>query len=149
VLAECCIARALIQFGIRSRSVGPGNKGQLINGGFVGHVWLELDGELIDFSCGDWPQLDCRAELIDFGLPPVQWQRQPPTFVWATRGLFDWQPQGEPQLGGLWYGPWSGKQSNHILDALTQANAFEETVATNLVRTNLPDRVAMIEYSAI
>jgi hypothetical protein len=30
-----------------------------------------MDGELIDFTCGDWPHLDPRAELLDVGPIPV------------------------------------------------------------------------------
>jgi hypothetical protein len=29
-----------------------GNTGQIVDGHFVGHVWLEMDGELIDFTAG-------------------------------------------------------------------------------------------------
>ncbi len=66
---------------------GPGNAGQMIDDHFIGHVWLELDGELLDFSCGDWGHLDPRGELRIAGrdLPPIQWQVLPPTFVWETR----------------------------------------------------------------
>ena len=42
---------------------GPHNAGQLLDGHFLGHIWLEMDDELIDFSCGDWPHLDPRADL--------------------------------------------------------------------------------------
>ena len=30
------------------------NVGRLIDGGLCGHVWNELDGDIIDFSCGEW-----------------------------------------------------------------------------------------------
>lgn len=35
----------------------------MIDDHFIGHVWLELNGELIDFSYGDWRHLDARTEL--------------------------------------------------------------------------------------
>jgi hypothetical protein len=96
---------------------GPGNGGQMIDVHFIGHVRLELAGELIDFSCGDWRHLDPRSELHVAGmeLPPIQWQARPPTFIGATRGLFDdWQPDGSPPIGELWYGPWTGSRPDNV-----------------------------------
>ena len=123
---------------------GPGNAGQMIDGHFIGHVWLGLDDELVDFSCADWPDLDPRGELLVAGidLPPVQWRAPPPTFVWATKGLFDWQPVGSPDIGELWYGPWRGPQPIDFFETLMdQIVPLGEAVVTNLVRMNLPDRV--------
>ena len=102
-----------------------------------------MDDELIDFTCGDWPTLDPRAELGETGLGPVQWQSPPPTFVWATRGLFDdWQPHGEPDIGELWYGPWSGSRAEHVNDTLTLV--WPLGPKSNLARMKLPERVQAI-----
>ena len=123
---------------------GPGNAGQMIDGHFIGHVWLGLDDELVDFSCADWPDLDPRGELLVAGidLPPVRWRAPPPTFVWATKGLFDWQPVGSPDIGELWYGPWRGPQPIDFFETLMdQIVPLGEAIVTNLVRMNLPDRV--------
>ena len=60
---------------------GRGNAGQIVDGHFIGHVWLEMDHELIDFACGNWPHLDPRAELLDAGLGPIRWYAPPPTFA--------------------------------------------------------------------
>jgi hypothetical protein len=125
---------------------GPGNAGQMIDDHFFGHVWLELDGDLIDFSCGDWPHLDPRSELRVAGmeLPPVRWQASPPTFVWATRGLFDdWRPDGSPPISELWYGPWTGARPDNFTDALDQVERFGLAIAENLVRMDLPDRIRL------
>jgi hypothetical protein len=122
---------------------GPGNTGQMIHGGFLGHVWLEIDDELIDFSCGDWPHLDHRAELTGSGFGPVRWDAPPPTFVWATKHLFKWQPHGNPQLGELWYGPWHGPTPDNFTDTLVeQVGHLATTIATNLTGMNLHARVS-------
>jgi hypothetical protein len=115
----------------------------MVHGGFFGHVWLDMDDELIDFSCGDWPNLDRRSELIDSGLGPVQWDALPPTFVWATKHLFGWQPHGSPQLGELWYGTWHGPTPDNFTDTLIeQVGHLATTIATNLTGMNLPARVS-------
>jgi hypothetical protein len=77
-----CVGSALYRAGPSAmRDVlpfcGSGNTGQMVDGGFLGHVWLEMDDELIDFSCGDWPDLDHRGELTDSGLGPIQWDALP------------------------------------------------------------------------
>jgi hypothetical protein len=124
---------------------GPGNTGQMVHGGFLGHVWLEMDDELIDFSCGDWPSLDRRAELMDAGLGAVQWDALPPTFVWATRHLLKWQPHGNPQLGELWYGPWHGPTPDDFTGTLVeQVGHLATMIAANLTRMNLPARVSAV-----
>ena len=122
---------------------GPHNAGQLLDGHFLGHIWLEMDGELIDFSCGDWPHLDPRAELIG-GLPPIRWQSPPPTFIWATRALFPWKSFGEPNTGEMWYGPWTGTPPDvaDTLDMLIKNTAIVRAVEKNLALAKLPERVA-------
>jgi hypothetical protein len=124
---------------------GPGNAGRLIDGQFVGHVWLRLDDELVD-----WPHLDPRGELPVAGieLPPVRWQAPPPTFVWATRDLFDWQPHGEPPIGEMWYGPRMGIRPDHFVDTLTRVEPLYATVVLNLVRVELPDRLRKLAMAA-
>ena len=117
---------------------GQGNAGQMVYGHFVGHVWLEMEGELIDFTCGDWPHLDPRAELLDAGLGAICWEAPPPTFVWMTRGLLDWQPEGSPEIGKLWYGL---QPSNFFETLRDQIEQLGPTIVTNLVRMNLPTRV--------
>ena len=83
---------------------GYGNTGQLVDGGFAGHVWLEMDDELIDFTCGDWPHLDPAAALDDAETRRgnIHWDIVPPTFVWCTRALFEWHSSGSPQMDEMW-----------------------------------------------
>ena len=71
--------------------------GTIVDGLFVGHYWLEMAGNLIDFTCGDWPHLDQRAEPLDAALGPIRWYAPPPTFVWMTPG---WRPVKHPNM--LW-----------------------------------------------
>jgi hypothetical protein len=121
---------------------GPGNAGQMIDDHFIGHVWLEMDGELIDFSCGDWRHLDARAELlvVAMALPPVRWQAQPPTFIWACSKTGN---RTAHPLGELWYGPWTGTRPYNFTDALGQVERFGPTIVENLVRMDLPNRVRL------
>ena len=122
---------------------GPHNGGQLLDGHFLGHIWLEMDDELIDFSCGEWQHLDPRAELIG-GLPPIRWQSPPPTFIWATRALFPWKSFGEPNTGEMWYGPWTGTPPDVAdnLDMLIKNTAIVRAVEKNLAQAKLPERTA-------
>jgi hypothetical protein len=69
----------------------------MVDSHFVGHAWLEMDGELINFTCGDRPHLDPRAELLDAASGPIRWDSPRPTFVWMTQGLHHWQPKGSPR----------------------------------------------------
>lgn len=103
---EVCIGGILFRAGPHSlRDVvafcGPHNYGQMYDGTFLGHIWLNLDGDAVDFSCGDWPRLYKPKD----GFGPVQWHRQPPSLIWASQGLFGWQADGTPGLGEAWFCP--------------------------------------------
>ena len=65
------------------------------------------------------PHLDPRAELLDASLGPIRWDAPPPIFVWMTRGLLDWQPEGSPEIGELWYGPWHGLRPSNSFETLS------------------------------
>jgi hypothetical protein len=89
------------------RFSGPGNIA-LIPGLY--HVWLELEGHIVDFSCGDWHVNErSTAEAVpadyDGELPPITWQIEPPEYVWrpAQELTAPWKPDGVPELGGMWY----------------------------------------------
>jgi hypothetical protein len=95
---------------------GPDNLGAIVDGGFIGHSWLEYRGDLIDFSCGDW-----RAEatvLYEWereisqrrGVPfygEIQWDAPPPEYIWQRAAPLRnaWRRSGSPELGRFWYGP--------------------------------------------
>jgi hypothetical protein len=80
------------------------NSGTLVDGDFYGHFWLELFGEIIDFTSGDWRWCDPEDDLAE-----VDWVCSPPEFIWANKLLFGWQEDGAPSLGDVWYGPWIGE----------------------------------------
>jgi hypothetical protein len=128
---------------------GPGNKGQLVAGHFVGHIWLEMDSELIDFTGADWPSLDADTIELD-NLGTIQWKVRPPVFVWATRKLFTWQATGHPKLGEHWYGPWHGEPLPDLFDELIQSVApFGHTIITNLLAAKLPERLGIsLDYNS-
>ena len=89
---------------------GMGNVGYSIDGGILGHVWNELGGEVIDFSTGDWrSEGDLIFKLYPDGLPPVQWEVEPPEYLWKPAQSLKsaWRPIGSPALGQFWYGRWA------------------------------------------
>jgi hypothetical protein len=126
---------------------GPGNAGQMFHSSFVGHIWLQLDDEIIDFTGGDWPSLDAGVHQLD-NMGPIQWRVRPPTFVWASRKLFDWKPVGRPKLGELWYGRWSGEPVPSLFDNLVdQVVPLAPSIITNLRSAKLPERVVDVLHA--
>jgi hypothetical protein len=93
---------------------GAGNAGHgSASGEFLGHVWLRVGDDLVDFTPGDWRR---EAELIEatgatgdnFGA--IQWRAEPEPYHWASYAdtTASWRSTGEPKVGGVWYGPWGG-----------------------------------------
>jgi hypothetical protein len=93
---------------------GPGNAGAIVNGVFVGHMWLEFQDHFIDFSVGDWRGIDLsklerEAGLQDMG--EVQWEITPPEFFWVPkREVMPVPGQQTPDLGKAWYTGFRGDQ---------------------------------------
>jgi hypothetical protein len=55
--------------------------------------------------------------------------------------LLDWQPEGSPEIGELWYGPWHGLQPSNFFETLRDGvEPLGATIVTNLVRMDLPVR---------
>jgi hypothetical protein len=122
---------------------GPNNTGIVDRNGFLlGHIWLEMDGEIIDFTSGDWDAITAAdADIEPTGLGEVVWVRSPPEFVWANKTLFKWKPVGAPELGECWYGPFSSEISIPPNDLIAEAIAATEvTMRENLTTLNLFDR---------
>jgi hypothetical protein len=122
---------------------GPNNTGMLHANGLMGHVWLEMDGEIIDFTAGDWNSIiagDADIEETNFG--DIVWTTQPPEFVWANKPLFDWKPVGAPRRGECWYGPFDGDPLDPSLISNIEPvlSASAEQIYENLKRLNLFDR---------
>jgi hypothetical protein len=93
----------------------PNNLGGLYQGCVVGHAWLEVDNQIVDFSLDDWA--DDAAEIYasttdpdDLALGPVEWLAPVPTYLWQPAAPLKsaWRGTDEPGLGGLWYGGWTG-----------------------------------------
>jgi hypothetical protein len=88
---------------------GPGNVA-VVPGLF--HVWLEVGGDIVDFSCGDWREdaslveaLSRRTETSEAGLRPINWEINPSEYIWqpSEELTSPWKPQGTPKLGEMWY----------------------------------------------
>jgi hypothetical protein len=65
---------------------GPGNVAAAPN---MFHMWLEADGNIIDFACGDWRTSHIEALPpdspyfeADGKLPPISWVIDPPEYIW-------------------------------------------------------------------
>ncbi len=56
-------------------------------GKFLGHAWLEVDGEIVDFSMVDVPAI-AKQSIVETGLPFSKEARKalkhPPLFLWGT-----------------------------------------------------------------
>jgi hypothetical protein len=80
------------------------NMGCVIDGHFMGHIYLISATDLIDFSVGDWRNTDDR--LRDYQKnDPIEWTAPTlPKFFWDDRSKFAVQVnRSAPQLGRAWY----------------------------------------------
>lgn len=90
------------------------NMGAFTHDAYLGHAWIESDGDLIDFTVGDWKAqhdtcialgAESGADSVDI---PVNWTAPTlPDFFWSDIKKFrdDWRDMGEPPIGEAWYGP--------------------------------------------
>jgi hypothetical protein len=118
------------------------NTGRVSENYFLGHVWIEMGGEIIDFTSGDWDTIKATdADFYPTGLGEVVWSAPPPEFIWANAALLkrDWKPIGAPDPGQCWYGPFEGEAptlddtlaailplaQDHLIGNLTAMNLFE------------------------
>jgi hypothetical protein len=114
----------------------PDNTGGYLGGLLVGHVWNEVGSDLVDFSAGDWkPEADliCASglDLSDGTLGPIQWQIEPPDFIWydARTVKAGWRPYGGPEVvGSIWYGDWGA----HRLPDYASFNAIVKQAKTHI-----------------
>jgi hypothetical protein len=92
---------------------GPGNAGGDYQGFKLFHAWVQAgDDDILDFSVGDWRGLDYAAEVTDgrpASRPPI-WTVEPPDYWRLPRkqAVGGWRPEGSPELGEAWYGPYHG-----------------------------------------
>src|SRR5262245_53264465 len=76
------------------------------------HMWLQADGNIVDFTCNDWRTSPIEALPPDSryfeaggNLPPISWTVEPPEYVWrpVEELTAPWKPAGTPELGVMWY----------------------------------------------
>jgi len=89
---------------------GSSNYAEWVNGNPLFHVWLDVNGDIVDFAPGDWHQ---DADLIEAasverdhsqnGMPSITWQVKPPEYVWQPAATLAGRPGKTPALGELWY----------------------------------------------
>jgi hypothetical protein len=132
---------------------GPGNFGQMVHGRFNGHMWLESDGDLIDFSAADWlrDHETIGTNLIHAGqgdLPPINWTAPPPPdYVWepAEPLRARWRFNESPPFGEFWYCPWNKEYGPPQAPDMTAINDVVRMVTPSVVRAmvecDLPERV--------
>ena len=113
----------------------PDNTGGYYEGYACGHLWIEVDDDIVDFllrplgrrgadavrdhhRSGRWQTgaggVECRAAGIHLAI--------------CTFSEVPWRPRGRPTVGHMWYGPWSsGCSPNYgVYDRL-----MEETAPSN------------------
>jgi hypothetical protein len=96
---------------------GPHNMGVVFPGDHAGfHCWLRYRDWIFDSSVGEWSRLDSaeteRIEQEVFGqaLPPTRWTVSFPNYWFKPASELElaWRPEGTPELGAAWYGPFLG-----------------------------------------
>jgi hypothetical protein len=124
----------------RLRFCLPDNTGGYYEGYACGHLWIEVNGDIVDFSSGHWvaeAQLlyETTSDPADRKLGPMEWTVVPPEFIWQSAHSLKspWRPRGQPTVGQMWYGPWwSGCSPNFgVYDRLMEETAplIEQFVA--------------------
>jgi len=89
---------------------GGSNYAEIVNGRPLFHMWLDVDGDIVDFSCGDW---EAQESLIgDAGgtttpdgqpLRPIQWDAKPPRYIWRPARTLAGEMGKPPPIGTAWY----------------------------------------------
>lgn len=72
--------------------------------GMMQHYWLETpDGQIIDFSSKEWKE-SAAMDVTATGLPPINWQVDPPPYIWTKRAnVVDPNPGYLPRIGKAFY----------------------------------------------
>lgn len=153
---------------------GPGNLGHLKDDGFLGHAWLRLRGNLVDFSVGDW------YDTSQAGLIREEWgpeNKDPGRLVWTAPELpdFFWQdydsltkpwrkfkpddPTTTPELGQAWYGPMAapngereiyervGMMQREVLTEIKETIGVIGCIKNNLRNFKLKERLAEANHN--
>ena len=115
---------------------GPGNLGMFDpQKGLLGHYWIEVGEDVIDFSAGDWPRLSLPDmtmpgyEQPENDLGDIQWEQPTPDFFWLPRtSVRPTYPRGAsrqenidaytPKLAEVWYTGFHGTRPALDMDAM-------------------------------
>jgi hypothetical protein len=123
------------------------------DGWLCGHVWHQLDGEIIDFSSGDWVAESEALALADLGasdLGFVEWEVEPPSYIWqSARSLTaKWKAHGVPQLGDAWYCGWGSRRppADYLSHEVRMVTATLPYVENLILETKLCERIAEFRH---
>ena len=119
---------------------GKGNAGYDLEVGAIFHSWLAVGDYILDLSAIDWPAIDfCTDDPTgrSHELGPVRWTIKAPPVLWAPRDdlMSAWQPNGTPEIGRAWYGPFVGdaERRGRVLDRLWNEDGEKIAHAVKLV----------------
>jgi hypothetical protein len=144
------IGAALFRCGANERRdtisyCGPNNMGVMVpDYGFVGHAWLRLGADLVDFT--DWARMaevgyltlgataddpfaapDARAiARAERDLGPPALASPPPAYLWRLSAPLTtaWRPSGSPEIGEFWYGPFDRRNGVPPVDVQQESVAW-------------------------
>ena len=114
---------------------GPSNHAQWIGDRPLFHVWLEVDGDIIDFSCGDWKSQELLVEEVsapggEQPSRPIRWDVEPPDYIWQPADTLLGERFKAPPLGKIWYarGFWMPKGGKTEAETQAGFNSAAEEV---------------------
>jgi hypothetical protein len=130
--------------------------------GFVGHAWLRLGADLLDFTAwarmaeagylalgatADDPFAAPEARAIanaERDLGPPEFASPPPAYLWrrAAPLMASWRSSGSPEIGEFWFGPFDRRNGVPPVDVQQAAVEFMLPATMAAVRTlHLVERV--------
>lgn len=115
--------------------------------GILGHVWIKLGDELIDFTPGKWrSELDRLLADGDDGFPPITWEVEPPRYIWGPRRDYEKPADSDartPDPGNAWYMGWLGPAPSleQLRAPLREAPMYLRIIANNLNAMRIAERL--------
>jgi hypothetical protein len=101
--------------------------------GFLGHFWLRVGDDLVDFSLGDWVRecehmVEVEEQTTGKSLGPVQWTAPVPDYLWRPYSELTtpWRSDSTPELGEYWYqdGVRVHPNQKHLIEVFYEPGPF-------------------------